>query len=81
MQWLGFWALTAKGMGSIPGQGTKIWEAAAWCGQKIKICKESEKTFLQMRYRKGLYAYEQIQHIITLQYANRNHNEIPFHPH
>ena len=26
VQWLGFWAFTAKGMGSIPGQGTKIWE-------------------------------------------------------
>ena len=64
---LGFWAFTAKGMGSIPGQGTKIWEAAAWCGQKIKIYKEFEKTFLQMRYTEGLYACEQIQYTITLQ--------------
>ena len=33
VQWLGLCAFTAKGVGSIPGQGTKI-PQAAWCGQK-----------------------------------------------
>lgn len=28
---------------------------------------KTEKTFLQIRYTKGLYAYEQIQYTITLQ--------------
>ena len=33
VQWLGLWALTARGPGLIPGQGTKI-PHATWCGQK-----------------------------------------------
>ena len=33
VQWLGLCAFTAKGLGSIPGQGTKMPEAA-WHGQK-----------------------------------------------
>ena len=35
VRWLGFHALTAEGPGSIPGQGTKI-PQAAWCGKKKK---------------------------------------------
>ena len=33
VQWLGLRTFTAEGTGSIPGQGTKI-PQAAWCGQK-----------------------------------------------
>ena len=33
VQWLGLCAFTAKGLGSIPVQGTKI-PQAAWHGQK-----------------------------------------------
>ena len=33
VQWLGLCAFTAKGLGSIPGQGTKIPQATR-CGQK-----------------------------------------------
>ena len=33
VQWLGLCALTAEGLGSIPGWGTKI-PQAMWCGQK-----------------------------------------------
>ena len=33
VQWLGLGACTAKGLGSIPGQGTKI-PQAAWHRQK-----------------------------------------------
>ena len=32
VQWLGLRAFTAKGLGSIPGSGTKILQAT-WCGQ------------------------------------------------
>ena len=35
VQWLGFCASTAGGLGSIPGQGTKI-PYVMWHGQKIK---------------------------------------------
>ena len=35
VQWLGLRALTAEGLGSIPGQGTKI-PQVTWCGQKRK---------------------------------------------
>ena len=35
VQWLGLCAFTAEGMGSIPGQGTKILQAV-WCDQKEK---------------------------------------------
>ena len=34
-QWLGFWAFTARGMGSIPGRAYKILQTK-WCGQKKK---------------------------------------------
>ena len=33
VQWLGLCAFTAEGLGSIPGEGTKI-PQATWCGQK-----------------------------------------------
>ena len=33
VQWLRLYTFTAKGQGSIPGQGTKI-PQATWCGQK-----------------------------------------------
>ena len=36
VQWLGLWAYTVGGMGSTPGQGTKILHTLQ-CGQKIKI--------------------------------------------
>ena len=36
VQWLTLHASTAGGVGSIPGQGTKI-PQAAWCGQNKKI--------------------------------------------
>ena len=40
-QWLGFRTSTERGIGLIPGQGTKILEAA-WCSQKKKR-REREK--------------------------------------
>ena len=40
-QWLGLWAPTAEGMGSISGQGMKI-PQVAWCGQKKKKKKNLE---------------------------------------
>ena len=33
VQWLGLCALTAQGVGSIPGWGTKILQTA-WCGKR-----------------------------------------------
>ena len=37
VQWLGLSTLTAEGLGSIPGQGTKTLKTT-WCGQnKPKI--------------------------------------------
>ena len=39
VQWLGFRAFTAEGLGSIPGQGTKIPQAVQR-GQKIKLNKK-----------------------------------------
>ena len=38
VQWLGLHASTVGGPGLIPGQGTKILQAA-WCGQKKKDSK------------------------------------------
>ena len=35
VQWLRCHGLNAEGMGSIPGEGTKI-PHAMWCGQRIK---------------------------------------------
>ena len=37
VQWLGCRALTAKGQGSIPGQGTKILQAAQLAQNETKI--------------------------------------------
>ena len=36
VQWLGLSALTVRGLGSIPGWGTKVLQAAR-CGPKKKI--------------------------------------------
>ena len=36
VQWLRLCTFTAVGLGSVPGQGTKI-PHATWCGQKNKI--------------------------------------------
>ena len=47
VQWLGLWAFTAKGLGSISGEGTKILQAAQ-CDQKIKI-----KTLVHQRTLSG----------------------------
>ena len=41
VQWLGLHASTAKGTGSIPGQGTKI-PQAVWCSQKTERKKENK---------------------------------------
>ena len=46
VQWLALHAFTAEGPGSIPGQGTKI-PQAAWHGQKKK---EATKPPLENRY-------------------------------
>ena len=35
-QWLGLWAFTAKGQGSIPAKGTKIPQAEQHCQKKKK---------------------------------------------
>ena len=35
VQWLGLRAPTAEGLGSVPGEGTKI-PAAVWCDQNNK---------------------------------------------
>ena len=42
--WLGLRVFTAKGVGSIPGQGTKILQAA-WCGQDKKNKIKNKKFF------------------------------------
>ena len=42
VQWLRLHAFTAKGTGSIPGQRTKI-PQAAWCSQKRKRKKENDE--------------------------------------
>ena len=42
VQWLGLWALTAGGLGSIPGRGTKIPQAAQ-CGQKQQQQQQQQK--------------------------------------
>ena len=42
VQWLGLCAFIAEGVGSIPGRGTKILQAAR-CGQKRKKKKEGRK--------------------------------------
>ena len=42
VQWLGLRTSIAGGMGSIPGCGTKI-PQAAWCGQKQNKTKQTKK--------------------------------------
>ena len=37
VQWLGFCTSTARGMGLIPGQGTKIWHATQHSKKKKNI--------------------------------------------
>ena len=49
VQWLGLGAFTPVAQGSIPGWGTKIWQAAQ-CSQKKKMDKGFQQTFLQRRY-------------------------------
>ena len=43
VQWLGLHAFTAKNLGSVPGQETKI-PYAAWCSQKEKRNRKKSKT-------------------------------------
>ena len=43
VQWLRFCTLTAKGLGSIPGQGTKI-PQAVWPKTRKKKKKKKKKT-------------------------------------
>ena len=45
-QWLRLHTSIAGGMGSIPGQGTKIPNATVWCGQKEKQNKQTKKLLL-----------------------------------
>ena len=52
VQWLGSCTLIAKGLGSIPGQGTKI-PQAAWRSQSKQINKKEiiptlHKTFIKL---------------------------------
>ena len=53
-QWLGLWALTAKGLGSIPDWGTKIPQATKY-GQKkkkkskTKLNQEHKRQFLKLK--------------------------------
>ena len=61
VQWLGLWAFTAKAMGSIPGRGTKIPEAA-WCGQKKK---KKKNCCLQHAYTHGPIGMQGLLHMCT----------------
>ena len=49
VQWLGLHTVTAEGMGSIPGQGTKILQAVQ-CGQN----KQTNKVFKLLAHFKKL---------------------------
>ena len=49
VQWLGLPAFTAKGMGLIPGQGTKTLQAA-WFSQKKKRKKKKKEFYNQKIY-------------------------------
>ena len=42
VQWLGLHVLTAKGLGSVPGQGTRI-PQAKWCSPKQNKQKKGQK--------------------------------------
>ena len=52
IQWLGFCALIAEDLGSVPGQGTKI-PQAMWCGQKRKGKKKRHKRIVSTENCKG----------------------------
>ena len=56
VQWLGLCTLTAEGpgegLGSIPGQGTKI-PQAAWHGQKTKEGGQKKKRKQTYGYQRG----------------------------
>ena len=43
VQWLGLCAFTAEGMGSVPGQGTKILQAMQLAAAKKKKEKKRKK--------------------------------------
>ena len=47
VQWLGLHAFTAEGLGSIPGQGTKILQATL-CNQKKEKRKKRMRDWNQM---------------------------------
>ena len=51
-QWLGFRIATERGIGLIPGQGTKILQAA-WCRQKKKKEREGNLKENTNRILKG----------------------------
>ena len=53
-QWLGFWAFTAGGMGSIPSGGFKILQAK-WCGQEKKSQPEPQGRLHPSASLKGHY--------------------------
>ena len=56
-QWLRLHAPTAVGLGSIPGQGTKI-PHAVWCGQKNKmiehLCEQGSPLIKQNYFKNAL---------------------------
>ena len=56
-QWLRLHAPTAGGLGSIPGQGTKI-PHAVWCGQKNKmiehLCEQGSPLIKQNYFKNAL---------------------------
>ena len=58
VQWLGLHVLTAKGLGSIPGRGTKIPQAAR-CGQKktktVRVLKRQVVLLLLVSWAWALY--------------------------
>ena len=61
VQWLRLCSSTSGGLGSIPGQGTKIWHAT-WRGQKKKK-KEEDKCY---HIRVHAYVHASLQSCLTL---------------
>ena len=59
VQWLGLQAFTAKGMGSIPGRGTKILEAE-------QRSKKKKKKKIQMKSSHLASVYEAHAIVMTL---------------